>query len=137
MIETHEYDDIINLERPISKTHQPMSIESRSAQFAPFAALTGHEDAVKETERLTENKKIIDENYHNILDEKIIYLQNNINNHPLVSITYFIKDNKKDGGHYTTTIGNIKKIDSIAKTIILTDKTKIFLEDIIEINENI
>lgn len=135
MNETHEYDDIINLEHHVSKNHQPMSMESRAAQFAPFAALTGHEEAVKETERITDSKKIIDENYKNILDEKIALLQNNINNSPLVSVTYFVKDAKKDGGKYNTITGNLKKIDSYERIIILKDKTKISIQDIIDIHE--
>ena len=61
------YDDIINLSRPVSKNHRPMSMRDRAAQFAPFAALTGHDAAMKETERLAqervekENKGIPDE----------------------------------------------------------------------------
>ncbi len=135
MIETHEYDDIINLPHHVSKTHKQMSMESRAAQFAPFAALTGHDEAVKETERLTCSKKIIDENYKSILDEKIISIQNNIKKHPLVSITYFIQDDKKDGGKYNTITERIKKIDTFERIIILMDKTKINFQDILDIYE--
>lgn len=135
MIETHEYDDIINLQRHISNKHKPMSIESRAAQFAPFAALTGHEEAVKETERLTDSKKIIDENYKSILDDKINNILINIKNHPLVSITYFINDTKKAGGQYHKKIGNIKKVDLYERQIIFTDKTKINFYDILDIYE--
>lgn len=51
-----EYDDIINLPHHVSKKHPQMSIDARSAQFAPFAALTGYADAVNETIRLSEEE---------------------------------------------------------------------------------
>lgn len=135
MNETHEYDDIINLPHHISKTHKPMSREARAAQFAPFAALTGHDAAIKETERLTESKKIIDENYKNILDEKMSIIQRKIKTEPLVSITYFIKDTRKTGGKYITITDNIKKIDTYERLIVLKNKTKIKFQDIIDIYE--
>lgn len=134
MKETHDYDDIIELEHHVSKTHKQMSREARAAQFAPFAALTGHDEAVKETARLTENKKIIDENFKSILDEKLLIIEENIKNKPKITISYFIPDNKKEGGKYETITGNVKKIDDINKSIILTSNVKVPLEDIIEIN---
>lgn len=135
MNETHEYDDIINLPHHISKTHIPMSTEARAAQFAPFAALTGHDAAVKETERLTENKKFIDENFKSLLDETLLKIQAKIKSQPLVSITYFVPDNKKDGGKYNTITEHIKKIDTSEKKIVLIDKTKIKFQDILDIYE--
>lgn len=98
MKEEHKYDDIINLEHPISKVHKQMSLENRSAQFAPFAALVGYEEAVKETERVTENRVEINEELRNRLDEKIYILQSKIKEQPEVNITYFVPDNKKKGG---------------------------------------
>ena len=52
----HKYDDIIKLEHHVSKIHPRMSIEARSAQFAPFSAVTGYEDEVSEVARVTENR---------------------------------------------------------------------------------
>lgn len=135
MNEKSEYEDIINLEHPTSKVHQRMSKEARAAQFAPFAALTGHDEAVKETERLTEKKKYIDENFKSILDEKILIIQDKIKNQPLVSITYFVPDNKKDGGKYITMTDYIKKIDTYERVIVLKNKVKIKFQDIIDIYE--
>ena len=100
MINIHKYDDIINLEHHISKKHKQMTIENRSAQFAPFAALTGFEELVKETARKTEDRVEIDEELKYILDEKISIIQNQIKNNPKVTITYFIPDSKKKGGKY-------------------------------------
>lgn len=132
-----EYDDIINLPHYVSKKYKQMDISARAAQFAPFAALTGHEEAVRETERLTEKEKILDDNYKSLLDEKIALIENNIGNEPLVSITYFIRDLKKDGGKYVTITDNIRKIDTIERIIILKNKTKINFHDIIDICEEI
>ena len=135
MIESHEYDDIINLPHHQSKIHKPMSREERAAQFAPFAALTGHDAALKETERLTEEKKNIDENYKSILNEKLLDIQRKIKSEPLVSITYYIPDIKKDGGKYITITDYVKKISPYEKVIVLKNKTKIKFQDIIEIYE--
>lgn len=135
MNETRKYDDIINLEHPTSKVHKRMSKEARAAQFAPFAALTGHDDAVKETERRTEEKKYMDENSKNILDEIILKIQSKIKSEPLVSITYFVPDNKKKGGKYITVTDYIKKIDDYERLIVLKNKTKIKFQDIIDIYE--
>lgn len=52
--ETNQYDDIINLPHPVSRTYPQMAIENRAAQFAPFAALSGYENAIEETARRRE-----------------------------------------------------------------------------------
>jgi len=134
-MESHEYDDIINLPHHQSKTHKPMSREDRAAQFAPFAALTGHGDALRETERLTEEKRYIDENYKSVLNEKMLDIQSKIKSEPLVSITYYIPDTKKDGGKYITITDYVKKIDTYERVVVLKNKTKIKFQDIIDIYE--
>lgn len=134
MNDEHKYDDIINLEHHVSKVHKQMSLENRSAQFAPFAALTGYEDEVKETERTTEEKIEIDEEWRAILDEKIQLIQGKIKEQPKIEITYFIPDNKKQGGKYQKVIGNIKQIDNYNKDIILTNGIRITIDEIIDIS---
>ena len=131
------YDDIINLPNHISLKHPRMSIEARSAQFAPFAALTGYNDAVKETERLTDKRIEIDDNLKQILNNKLNYILENIDKKTLIIITYFIPDNKKDGGKYIEKPGIIKKIDIINQYIYLYDKTKIPIKEIINITGDI
>ena len=74
----HNYEDIINVPRHISKVHPRMSNEDRAAQFAPFAALTGHKEAISETERITEKRKILDENQKEIIDRKLLFILENI-----------------------------------------------------------
>ena len=96
-----DYSDIINLSRPVSKRPR-MTLEQRSAQFAPFAALTGYEGQVKETARLTNKKIEINEELKEILNKKIQLIQKKIKEQPQIEITYFIPDSKKDGGKYET-----------------------------------
>ena len=131
-----KYDDIINLPHYEPKYHSRMSKYKRSAQFAPFAALVGYDEQVKECSRLTDERLEIDDE----LKEKINYKLNKINelikNNPVVEITYFIPDVKKDGGKYITEKGNVKRIDYINRFIKLTDNKKIILDDVIDIKIN-
>ncbi len=130
------YDDIINLNRPVSK-HPKQSIESRASQFAPFAALVGYDDKIEETARLTDKKIDLDETYKNILSEKLNFLYDNINENNEITITYFIKDKKKIGGKYIKKTGILKKIDVINEIIKFNDNTIINMNDIININGKI
>ena len=132
----NNYDDIINLNRPISK-HKHMTIEERSAQFAPFAALVGYDNAVKETARLTENKIEMNDEQQDMLNFKLRYLYDNLNNKNEVTITHFVKDNKKVGGKYINTIGIIKQIDPIQENIKLNNNVIIYMNDIINITGDI
>lgn len=128
-----KYDDIINLTHHISKKHPRLSIEQRAAQFAPFAALTGYGDAIKETTRLTEDRIELNEEEKESLDKKLQDLKSKISTNPQVTITYFVPDIKKSGGKYITKIGDLKKIDEYKKIVILEDKTIIPIKEIIEI----
>lgn len=130
----HKYDSIINLEHHKSKKHPPMSLYARSAQFAPFAALTGYEEAVVETAREVGERIEIDEELKAILDGKIQMLLEQIKKKPEVVFTYFVSDLTKDGGAYINITGIIKKIDIYTQTIILEDKTEIPISDIIDIS---
>lgn len=133
----HSYDDIINLPHHVSKKHPPMSLYARSAQFAPFAALTGYEDAVKETARETGDRIEIDDELKKILDEKIQIIIEQIKNKNELTFTYFLPDSAKDGGTYISVIGIVKKIDTYNQIIILEDKTQIPIDEIIDISGEI
>ncbi len=133
----NKYDEIINMEHPEPKCHERMSIEARAAQFAPFAALTGYEDEVKETARLTDKKIILDDEAKLILDDKLNIIENNIINEPEISFTYFIEDTRKDGGSYNNILGIVKKIDKIKRLVIFKDNTKILVDNIIDIESEI
>ena len=130
----NKYDDIINLPRHISKNHKPMPISNRAAIFAPFSALTGYNETIIEASRITDRKIEISDEEKEKINDKLQYIKNIITQKPLVSIKYFIHDSKKSGGKYIQINCNIKKIDTIKKIIILTDNTKINIEDIIYID---
>lgn len=132
----NSYDDIINLDRPISK-HKKLSIDSRAAQFAPFAALTGYDNAVKEMARLTDKRIEIDEGIKEMLSNKLYYIQENINVKPEVSFMYFILDSKKTGGKYVEKVGVVRKIDMIEQYVQLMDKSKIPINEILSIESDI
>ena len=117
MNDEHKYDDIINLEHHVSTKHSRMSLENRSAQFAPFSALTGYEEAVTEEARITESRIDIDEEAKIEVNEKLNYITKHLDKNIIVSVTYFEKDKKKQGGSYKTIKGIIKKIDDFRKTI--------------------
>ena len=119
-----KYEDIIGLSRPVSKKHPPMSRENRAAQFAPFAALTGFEGAIKEAARVTGEKIELDEKLKVLLREKTPAL-----------FTYFQKDEQKEGGAYITVSGIVKKKDAYTHKIVLEDGTGICVEDILEIRK--
>ena len=133
----HSYDDIINHPHYKSKRHPPMSLYARSAQFAPFAALTGYEDAVKETAREVQERIEIDEELRSILDSKLQIIIENLKFNPEISITYFVPDLKKDGGEYVTVSGIVKKIDMYNQLIYLVNNIQISTNEIIDISGNI
>ena len=130
-----DYDDIINLTHHQSKNHPHMSLHDRAAQFAPFAALTGYDDAVKEARRLTDSKPELDENQLEELDQKLADLMTRIEEHPEVTIIYFEPDDKKEGGAYVTCVGKIKKIDGCMHQLVFEDGKGISICNIIDIEE--
>ena len=111
-----------------------MSIYNRAAQFAPFAALSGHGEAIAETARLTEGKIELDDYEKLKLDEKLYILQERIAEVPTVCITYFRPDTKKNGGAYLTISQGLKKICSQEHLLVMADDTKIRMEDILELS---
>ena len=134
---TKKYDDIINLPRHVSKTRPQMLIIDRAAQFSPFAALTGHDAAVKETARLTEERVELDEYMKEALNHKLLIIADQIKDYPKISITYFLADEKKDGGAYVTSTGKVKKIDLNKGILIMTDEIEIPIDEIINIEGEI
>ncbi len=128
-----KYDEIINLPHYEPKYHKRMSKSQRASQFSPFSALTGYDEMVKEIERLTKDKIIISDDEINVINEKLNYLIQNKMLDSYVSITYFVKDLKKDGGKYYKYNGKIKKIDNMNKKITLNTLEKVSIDDIINI----
>jgi len=128
-----KYDDIINLPHHESKKHSRMSLEARSAQFAPFAALTGYDEAIKETARQTDKRIEINEELKKFLNEKLKLIKKEIQKKPKIIVTYFVPDSKKEGGKYITVKGNVIKIDEYKKKMILENNTEISISEIIDI----
>ncbi len=128
------YDDIINLPRHTSLKRHKMPKIKRAAQFAPFAALAGHEDAVRETARLTNRRIELDDYLKYDISDKLQAIAARIENQPEVTITYFKPDPKKEGGEYLTTSGKVKKIDKYKQVVVMNAELKIPINEIIRIS---
>ena len=131
------YEDILRLPRPVSSTRPQMPIADRAAQFSPFAALTGHGAAIRETARLTDRRRELSEDEKTALGDKLTMLAEIASEHPVVSVTYFRADEKKDGGSYVAAADAVKKIDEYERVIILMDGTRIPIGDISEIESEL
>ncbi len=131
--EGHKYDDIIMLPHHVSKRHPQMSPLNWAAQFSPFAALTGHEDAIQETARLTDSFVEVDESKKSQLDGQLGLIRDNLDVQPEIEVTYFQPDEKKSGGAYVTRSGRVKKIDEYSRQIIFTDEKALPIDMIFSI----
>lgn len=132
-----KYENILNHKRHYSLSHPKMSNEKRAAQFAPFAALTGFEDKANETARQTQQRIIIDENEIDLINNKLKLIEFKLNEQPTVKITYFEKDAFKEGGKYITAAGCVQSIDLLNSNILMSDGTKVPVNDIIDIDGDI
>ena len=131
--ESNPYADIIDLPHHISKRHQQMSMEKRAAQFSPFAAMVGHDAAIQETARLTEEKLELFEDEKDIIEGKLQWIEEHIKEQPKITVTYFEPDEKKNGGAYVTVTGSAMKIDEIERALILADGISIPIFNILVI----
>lgn len=128
-----KYASIIDIKH-FEPKHERMSLYARSAQFAPFAALTGYEESVEETGRLTSERIEIEEGLKEIINGELLKIKEAIKEKPVIKVTYFIKDTKKKGGKYVTLENSIKRIDEYKKELVFVDNTKIKIEDIIKLD---
>ena len=124
------YDDLLDLPHHVSVVHPHMSLYDRAAQFAPFKALTGYEDDVEETARLTDARMELDEERIEQLDARLQLLEEHLAEAPTVSITYFVPDARKGGGSYETVSGIVKKIDTVRRVIVLRDVREVAIGDV-------
>lgn len=127
---TDQYDDIINLPHPESKRYPRMPLADRAAQFSPFAALTGYDSVISEMARLTDQRIELDENRRQELDASLQRIAARLDERPEITVTYFLRDPRKEGGEYVRATGRLKKIDSTARTLVLEDGTIIPLADV-------
>lgn len=124
------YSDIIQKNRPISKRHKMSSLE-RAAQFSPFAALTGYDDAIDETARYVDERIELDEESLNILDCSFQELRGCIDTKPILHLVYFVRDTKKNGGKYCSITSQIKKIDEDHHEFVMMDNLRVDMDDVI------
>ncbi len=129
-MEYSQYNDIILQPHPVSRKRPQMSRRSRAAQFAPFAALTGYEDAVCETARLTEQKQILTEDACAELDERLRILQEHLEERPQILVTCFVPDQRKEGGAYRSIWGQARRVDLCEQLLVFTDGTRLPLSEI-------
>lgn len=131
---TNKYDDIIDLPRHVSKKRPQMPVSDRAAQFSPFAALTGFDQAVKETSRLTDERIELDDHMKEALNHKLQIIGEQLEDHSEIAITYFRPDKEKEGGSYVTCKSRVKKIDEYERLVHMEDKTVIAIDEIINID---
>ena len=128
-----KYDSIMNLPHHVSTTRPQMPMSDRAAQFAPFAALTGYDSAIKETGRLTDERIELDEEALAALDRKYQLLMDALDDAPEVTIIYFQPDERKAGGQYVSATGTVKKVDTFGRRILLQDGTRIPLDSVYDL----
>ena len=117
------------VDRPKSK-YPKMSMSDRAAQFAPFAALTGHKEAVIEQGRITQEKRILSNEEKLEINEKIVEM---VSLKSKCRITYFEKDKTKSGGKYIQNVLSFKRLDELNKTLFFKENIQIQIDDIVDI----
>ena len=133
----NKYDEIANLPHHVSETRPQMPMSDRAAQFAPFAALTGYDSAIRETGRLTDERIELDEEALTALNLRYRLLMDALGKEPKVEITFFKPDERKSGGEYVTVIGAVKNIDDFERLITMQDGMKIPMNDVLSIDGEI
>ena len=131
--EDKNYEDILYLPHHQSTKHPPMPLINRAAQFAPFSALKAYDEAVSETSRLTREKIELSDDEKSVLNERLLLLQENLENEPMVEIIYYVPDKKKDGGFYLMQSGVVSNIDARRRVLMLAEGIEIHFNTIYSI----
>ena len=131
------YEDILHLPHHTSRTRTPMPMSDRAAQFSPFSALTGYDDAVTETARLTDEKTELNEEVLTMLNRKYQILAEHLGEEPEITITYFKPDERKSGGSYAVVEGVVRRLDPVEHTIVMKDGITIPMEDAVDLDGTI
>ena len=129
----NSYDDIIYCTRPVCPHRSSMSAHDRAAQFSPFAALTGYDEAVAETARLTDDMVQLTEDMAQRLNSAMYLLEERLPERPLVTVRYFIRDKKKSGGSYAMKTGCVRLVDTVNRLLVFTDKSVLAIDDICDL----
>ena len=127
-----KYEKIINLPHHVSKTRPQMSISDRAAQFAPYSALSGYEDAVEETARLTDRRIELDEYEKEKINSDLTSLLASPNGR-LIRLTYFCPDRYKNGGAYVSVTGEFSYIDEVKRELVLIGGYRVIIDEISEL----
>lgn len=127
------YCDIIGLPHYVSAVRKQMPRHDRAAQFSPFAALTGYEDVIDETARLTDERLELSDERQTRINERLLFILENIHEKPEVRITYFVPDKRKSGGSYEVAAGRVRRVDECFGSVIFTDHRAVSIADIYDI----
>ena len=130
----NRYHDIIHLSHHVSKKHRPMPLQSRAAQFSPFAALTGYDEAVEEIARRTDSRYALTEEQMDKLNQTLQLLYDMQREKPLIRVTYFVPDQRKSGGAYREFTGHLRFLDAAKRLLRFTDGTAIPWMEITDIS---
>ena len=134
MPEENRYDDIIGMPHPTSKSHPRMSRLNRAAQFAPFAALTGYDDAIAEAARLTDGQTELTDAERLALGEKLALLRDSLNASPTVTVTFFKPDARKAGGAYVSVTGAVRRVREYERELVMEDGQVIPFDRILDVD---
>ena len=129
----HPYEDILSVPRPATHVRPPMPRQDRAAQFAPFAALTGHDAAIRETARTTQVRRQLSEDEKLLLDRKQQVLLEQAHQYPQVTVTYFQPDARKAGGAYQVFTGHVRALDTFRRLLRTVEGRDIPVDDIVEL----
>ena len=128
------YDDIFDLPHHVSETHPHMSLSDRAAQFSSYKALSGYEDMVAEEARMTGSELELSEYEMELLGQKLDLISDVIadGEHPLITFTVFIPDDRKSGGKYADITDRVKKIDAAFRKVVLMTKRESGVNETLE-----
>ena len=128
-----QYEPMLDMPHHVSHVHPPMPMYKRAAQFSPFAALTGYENAIEEIQRQTVRRHVLTEDEENALNDAVQKLLAQTYEYPMITIVYFKADKKKSGGAYETVTGQFRTLDTVNRKLWLVDGTELDLDEIMEI----
>ena len=128
-----KYEDIVHLSRPQSAVHPPMDMIERAAQFAPFAALTGYDGVIQETARYVDKPVELTDSAKEELNQQFRLLVTQLNQYPRVTLTHYIPDDRKAGGCYVKTTGNLRRVDEYTRELELVDSTRVDMDTVISV----
>lgn len=131
--ENLEYEDIITLPHYTSVKRRGMSLHDRAAQFAPFAALTGYDECISEAYRLTDRRIEPDEETAGRINAVLGRLLSDPSAHPIVALTYFVRDPRKSGGSYVEKTGSVKQLDEFNRTLVFCDGSVVPIDDLYDL----